>query len=107
MTEFQTSWDTMLKCLQNRDRRRLLVALLGCDSEEHITVPEDIHTGERELSRLQIQLYHSHLPMLVDREYIQWNKENHIVEKGPNFDEIAPLVELIHQNQDGLPDDWI
>ncbi|WP_425433265.1 DUF7344 domain-containing protein [Haloarcula nitratireducens] len=88
----------MLACLQNQYRRRLLVALLENNPEEAIAIPEDIHRGEVELERLQIQLHHSHLPKLDECGYIDWQKNRNIVRRGKRFNEIESLVKLIYQN---------
>jgi hypothetical protein len=56
---------------------------------------------------LQLELLHNHLPKLEELEYIHWNQDNREISKGPKWDEIAPLVELIHNHRDELPDGWL
>jgi hypothetical protein len=56
---------------------------------------------------LQSELVHSHLPKLEDMGYIEWDRDTGKIRKGPNWNEIAPLLELIHDHQDELPDGWL
>ncbi len=43
-------------------------------------------------------MFHVHLPKLEDYGYIEWNKETDQIIKGPQFDEIRPLLECIASN---------
>lgn len=52
-------------------------------------------------------MQHLHLPKLADYEFIEWNKDTHEVTKGPKFDEIRPLLELLATHEDELPADWL
>jgi hypothetical protein len=56
---------------------------------------------------LQTELVHVHLPKLADRGYISWNREENTISKGPNWDDIAPLLELIDTHRDELPEGWL
>lgn len=98
--------DEMLRVLANEHRRRLLVALLEQDPQRGAKVPRAVHEGERELRRLRTELHHTHLPKLSDADYIQWDRENNVVEKGPKFDEIEPLLALMDEHADELPGRW-
>lgn len=37
---------------------------------------------------------------------IDWDRENDQISKGENWDEIAPLLQLLQDHQDELPDSW-
>ena len=99
--------DEYLEALADTHRRRLLVALLEHNPQRDTgAVPEDVHEGEKALAALQTQFHHSHLPRLEDAGFVRWNRDTHEVMKGPRFDEIRPLLELMRDHADGLPDDW-
>jgi len=99
--------DEYFEALANIHRRRLLVALLEHNpQQDDVTTPEDVHEGEKSLEVLQKELYHSHLPRLEEAGFIRWNRDTHEVVKGPRFDEIRPLLELMRDHADELPDDW-
>ena len=100
--------DEYFEALANIYRRRLLVALLEHNPQrDNVDVPEDVHKGENALEVLQIEFQHSHLPRLEEAGFIRWNRDTHEVVKGPRFDEIRPLLELMQNHADELPDDWL
>jgi hypothetical protein len=101
------SIDDALDALGHVQRRRLLVALLAHNPQDDapMTVVEDaVDTGA--LDRI-VQMEHVHLPKLVDYGYIEWDRENGEVATGPNFEEIRPLLELLVDHENELPDDWL
>ncbi|TMT81459.1 ArsR family transcriptional regulator [Haloterrigena sp. H1] len=103
-----TDLGTILTTLADQSRRRLLMSLIEHNpQEDKVNIPEDIHMGEKELEALQSEFFHMHLPKLESEGYIRWKKDSHEVVKGPEFDEIRPLLELISNHQDELPDGWI
>jgi hypothetical protein len=100
--------DELFEALSNVHRRRLLVALIDHNPQrDSVDVPEVVHEGEKALETLQIEFYHSHLPKLEESGFIGWNRDTHEVVKGPRFDEIRPLLELMRDHADELPDDWL
>ena len=100
--------DELFDALSNVHRRRLLVALLEHNPQkDEITVSEDVHEGEKVLEILQAEFYHSHFPQLEEAGFIRWKQDSHEVVKGPRFDEIQPLLELMRDHADELPDDWL
>lgn len=97
-------FDDMMTALANAQRRRLLISLLehnlqadspvviaGCDSDADGVV----------------LMRHAHLPKLGDYGFIEWNEESNEVTKGPKFDEIRPLLELLDAHEDELPPGWL
>jgi hypothetical protein len=48
----------------------------------------------------ELVLSHGHLPKLEHAGVIRWNRETREVRKGPEWDEISPLIELIRDHQD-------
>lgn len=99
--------DDALDALNHIQRRKLLIALLEHnpqnDSPIVLADNEDENTAIKEL----IEMNHVHLPKLVDYGFIEWDQENNEVSKGPAFDEICPLLELLDNHQDELPADWL
>jgi len=94
--------DEMFATLADRERRRVLLALL-----EHNPQPEVIGVGSDDFGddRRLLQLTHAHLPKLEAAGYIEWDRDAHEVVKGPSFDEIRPLLELLDASEADLPDD--
>ena len=81
-----------LSVLARSERRELLQALTDDAAPDTATVSPPIVTtngGDREHA---IALNHVHLPRLEDYGLITWNQETDTVTKGPQFDEIEPLL---------------
>ena len=98
-----------LSVLANVHRRRILMALMEHNPQEDTAthVPEGIHVGEAELDVLRVELHHTHLPKLDEVGLIRWKQAENEVVKGPRFDGIRPLLELMDNHADELPDDWV
>nr|WP_218153825.1 hypothetical protein [Halopelagius inordinatus] len=59
----------------------------------------ELEDGEsREQAR--IELRHVHLPKLEESGLIEWNRESGAVARGPEFEEIEPLLELLANGYD-------
>ncbi len=100
--------DGHFEALANIHRRRLLIALLDHNPQrDRVDVPGDVHEGEAALEILQTEFYHVHLPKLENAGFIRWNQDTNEVMKGPRFDEIRPLLKLMRDHADELPDDWL
>lgn len=83
----------------NEHRRRLLAALLDTHAQDGaVHVSKTVQTDEGGLDRLQVELYHIHLPKLIEYGYIQWDEENHEIRTGPQFEEVRPLVEFVNDH---------
>ena len=109
VTPSNTSLDEMFDVLRNPYRRRLLVALLDHNPQEEDDpqIPADVSMADDDLDLLQVQMQHVHLPKLVQIGFVEWDEDANTVSKGPRFDEIRPLLELMRDHADELPDDWL
>ena len=107
-TMSQNSFDTALDVLANKVRRRLLVALLEHDPQD-ATGPQilsDGEMGDKDRESLRIAMFHSHLPKLEEEGFIEWDRDSNSVHKGTHFGAIRPLLELLQNHSDELPDGW-
>ena len=99
--------EEMFDALGAVQRRRVLVELLESpeDPLRGITDPEtETETG---FVGDTVQMAHVHLPKLDDYEFINWNEDADVVRTGEQFDEIEPLLGLLHRNQERIPGDWV
>ena len=105
----QTTLDAALSILADRYRRRLLLALLehNPQDDDDPQIPGDVDVEAEDLEAIEIAIRHSHLPKLEDAGLVEWDRERNAVRKGPRFDEIRPLLELMRNHADELPDDWL
>lgn len=93
--------------LRDPIRRRILAKLLEekpRDREEFR--PIDLAEEGEDLPLLESVLHHNHLPKLSEAGFIDWNSEMNTFRRGPCFDEIAPLLRLMDEHEDELPEDW-
>lgn len=97
------SFDDMADALAHVQRRKLLVALLEHNPQDDAPV---VIADSDAVERL-VSMHHAHLPKLADYGFIMWNEDTHEVVKGPKFDEIRPLLELLDDHEDELPDNWL
>ena len=108
MRESERAFDTAIEAMANPYRRQLLVALMEHNPQADDDIdPLNINSKLGEDEALQLELLHNHLPKLEELEYITWNQDTREISKGPKWDEIAPLLELIHNHRDELPDGWL
>ncbi|WP_123538017.1 DUF7344 domain-containing protein [Halosimplex salinum] len=96
-------------------RRRLLLLLF---ETEPVTVPDGVLTrsaaasptaradgrGSHQSRRtVEVRLYHVHLPKLVAAGVVEWEREANLVRRGPEFEAVEPLLELLSENAAKLP----
>ena len=103
--------DRVFEALANLYRRQLLLAMF----EENPQDDDDLDplnllkpgVPTDDLDTTQLNLEHVHLPKLADMGYIEWDRESGELSKGPNWEEIAPLLQLMYDHGDELPDEWL
>jgi hypothetical protein len=75
------------------------VVLLGLLDSSPLDVRAESLTGavapSADRQRVQILLYHNHLPKLEEYGYIEWDEDVSEVARGPRFDEVRPLLEWV------------
>lgn len=62
---------------------------------------------DEDVDHLKVLMKHTHLPKLEAAGFIEWDRETNAVRQGPKFAEIRPLLELMANHADELPDRWI
>ncbi|WP_225316363.1 MULTISPECIES: hypothetical protein [Haloferax] len=63
--------------------------------------------GDADHEKLEVELFHLHLPKLDGSGFIMWDRESGSIARGPRFDEIEPMLHLLNQNSSKLPDAWV
>lgn len=95
--------DRILDILRKRHRRLILLLV----REETVETQADLMVRSEAKSKEEdLALIHTHLPKLDDTGYIEWDRETGEISKGPRFEEIELLLELIENHSDELPPDW-
>ena len=91
----------MVHILGERQRRLLLLLLR---QKGRLLENDAMFRGKRE--QVEQALVRHHLPELEKAGYIEWDRETGEISKGPRFDEIEPILELMEKHDDELPPDW-
>lgn len=108
VSETGPAMDAVLDALADKYRRRLLVALLEHNPQDgDPRIPADVEVPDEDVQVLETAMVHTHLPKLEDAGFVEWDEEADEVGRGPRFDEIRPLLQLMHDHADVLPDDWL
>lgn len=97
-------FDAALDALGLAQRRELLFALLerGRLGDAPVTLADSADRTDTEEGRVATD--DTHLPKLVEYGYVRWDRDVGAVERGPDFEEIEPLLELLSDHRDELSD---
>lgn len=108
--ETSGSLSELFEMLSHRYRRRVLVAVAEHDPRDDDISEESVADGQTEgdetLEDVVLQFHHVHLPKLEAAGFIEWDRDSGTITRGPRFEEIEPLLGLIRDRRDELPDDW-
>lgn len=85
----------LLEILSHPHRRRIITRLHTRSPRDEDEFELEELTGNDELDNETITLIHIHLPKLADSGYINWDQKQQIVTRGPRFEEIEPLIDLM------------
>jgi hypothetical protein len=100
-SEASTTLDERLRMLSNASRRRLLRELLERDEVHETELPAVLGEEDVDLKVVVVQMYHHHLPMLVEKNLVEWAAKDGVVRRGPAFDSVRPLLEWLGSRADG------
>lgn len=79
------NWDTVFKALSAEPRRQLIVSLLDTAPDQSVPLPESAAMPNLPLDaeELRAELYHIHLPMLAENDFIMWETDPLVASRGP------------------------
>ncbi len=105
------SLSELFEILSHEYRRRILMAVAEQNPQDEDDIASELSADGHEedgdaLDTLHLQLYHAHLPKLADAGFVDWDRDTGTITRGPQFEEIEPLLRLMHDHQDELPTDW-
>lgn len=100
--------DVVLGVRASDYRRVLLLDLLEHGRVELGTRTGAIADGSGvDPENLQPELFHVNLPKLEAAGFVEWDRKNDAIEPGPRFEEVSPMLELLNDHADELPDGWL
>ncbi|GAB3037458.1 transcriptional regulator [Natronobiforma cellulositropha] len=97
--------DDHLEAVANVYRREMLLALTDHNPQfdrAALTYGSNQPLEDRQVA---LEMEHVHLPKLVDMGLIRWNRGEHEVKKGPEFEKIEPLLAVLPGRRNSLVDD--
>lgn len=100
------SLDSAFDALGHRQRRLLLVSLLEHNPQDDSPVIWSTERDSKAMDHL-VTMHHVHIPKLEAGGYIEWDRESQEVSRGPNFEEIRPLLELLADHEEQVQNDWL
>ena len=88
-------------------RRRILFLVSDYSDRDadHVAL-EDVSVDVGGSDLLLTDLHHRHLPPLAEADYVTWDRQARTVSRGPNFEEVEPLVGLVDEHREELPAGW-
>lgn len=98
----QPEVDRVFDALRDHQRRLVLLELWAGRAER----VSDVLPGGTDARTAAIELEHNHLPRLSEVGYVGWNRETGKLWRGPAFDEVEPLLELLAAHAEELPSEW-
>ncbi|WP_096391375.1 hypothetical protein [Halopenitus persicus] len=103
------NWDRIFKALSAEPRRQLIVSLLDTPPNQSVPLPESavMPNLPTDPEVLRMELYHVHLPMLADNDFITWETDPLTASRGPQFDEIGVVFEALHSEAVNMPDSLV
>ncbi|WP_224269698.1 DUF7344 domain-containing protein [Haloprofundus salinisoli] len=98
--------DRLFRALGHQSRRRILVFLVREGVADEGIELERLAAEVAEMNVATEDFYHVHLPRLDEVEFVDWDQEHQTIRRGPRFDEVTPLLELLDEHRDELPTGW-
>jgi hypothetical protein len=99
--------DELFDVLSHPERRRILTELQEREQQpESGLAVETLTPATGTIDVAALRLVHADLPKLDAAGYIDWDRERHLVSRGPRFQDIEPLLELMTAHADELPSNW-
>jgi len=101
------SLSELFEILSHEYRRHVLWVLAHPETRTDAAVGVDLFAGTGDdPDILRLALLHNHLPKLDDHGLVDWNPETETLTRGPRFGQVEPLLELMNQSEDEIPQNW-
>lgn len=107
--DWSESWNRLFVALSVEPRREIIRSLLNEPIERRLPLPEAAASPNQSMDSetLARQLRHHHLPKLAELGYIRWSSDPFCVQRGPNFEQPAFIIQQITGSVDEIPDSLI
>jgi hypothetical protein len=102
-------WDRVFRVLSAEPRRQVVVSLLDTAEGEWVSLPEaavnpNVPVAADDLRR---DLVHSHLPLLSEYDFVEWESAPLRVSHGTRFPEVGVVIDSLHGAATEIPDSLV
>jgi hypothetical protein len=103
------TWNQVFRALAAEPRRQIILALDETSPDRQLSLPEAANPAfdRRDPQSLSVELMHLHLPLLAEREFVEWWPEPFSVGRGPNFEQVAVVVRSLQNEADEIPSELV
>lgn len=95
-----TNFDEVMRALSDSRRLEIVDSL----REEEVVRP---FSDDGDGRNPAIQLHHVHLPLLEEKNLVEWNRNTGTVRKGDEFDVVEPVLTALEAQSDALLDECL
>ncbi|WP_226011530.1 hypothetical protein [Halomicrobium salinisoli] len=101
-------WNRVFHALSAALRREVIVALNDAPPDERVSLPGSIVCPpDRNEEAIRAKLHHSHLPVLAERDYVEWEPDPLRAWRGPAFDEVNVVLQELAERTHELPEQLV
>lgn len=98
--------DRAFDALRSVHRRRILLLVSDrCPEVGEAPSLSELAPENADYASYAAGMIHKHIPKLAEYGYVDWSPADQVIRRGPQFDEIASILELLVDNRERLPDD--
>ncbi|GAB3669118.1 hypothetical protein [Halopiger thermotolerans] len=103
------NWDRVFEAVSAEPRRQIIVSLSDVSPDGSVPLPERAinPNAPADPEPLRRDLFHRHLPLLADYEFVEWEAEPLVASRGPRFAEVAAVFEALQSSAVALPDSLV
>ena len=97
-------WNDVFRALTAEPRRQIVVALVEAPSGRRLSLPEAASPPYllQDPEQLYLDLVHTHLPVLAEPGFVEWERDSLRVERGPAFEEVEVVFEALLAKADDI-----
>lgn len=98
-------WNQVFKAIAAEPRRQLLISLGESQPNRSVPLPDSAMAPavSADPQRLKQELCHTHLPMLADLQFVEWETSPLVASRGPRFHEVDFVFEALQSSAE-MPD---
>lgn len=99
-------WNRVFEALSAEPRRQLVVSLSDASPDQPVSLPESAVNPNVPVDPddLRGELRHRHLPMLAERDFVEYGTDPLVAARGPQFDEVAVVMRALQESATDIPD---